>query len=126
MSHHHHRKPGRPASDYERRDEPLASAPVFLRRLLPALLLARSWDERELRWCLEAAFRACGWPREPDLLRDMAAWMLPHLHRKPGKHKVWGGWRLEPSLEKTGALDHGARPGQGLPLPWVLLRQAEP
>ena len=34
MSHHHHRKPGRPASDYERRDEPLASAPVFRRRLL--------------------------------------------------------------------------------------------
>jgi len=34
MSHHHHRKPGRPASDYERRGEPLASAPVFRRRLL--------------------------------------------------------------------------------------------
>ena len=92
----------------------------------PALLLARTWDERELRWCLEAAFRACGWPREPDLLRDMAAWMLPHLRRKPGKHKIWGGWRLEASLEKTGAPDHGARPGQGLPLPWVLLRQADP
>jgi tRNA(Ile)-lysidine synthetase-like protein len=92
----------------------------------PALLLARSWDERELRWCLEAAFRACGWPREPDLLRDLAAWMLPHLQRKPGKHKIWGGWRLEGILEKTGVPAHGARAGQGLPLPWVLLRQGDP
>jgi len=89
----------------------------------PVLLLARGWAEPELRWSLEAAARACGWPREPDLLRDLSAWMLPHLQRKPGKWKEWGGWRLEPSCEKTGPPAHGARPDQGLLLPWALSRQ---
>jgi tRNA(Ile)-lysidine synthetase-like protein len=88
----------------------------------PVLLLGRSWAEPELRWALEAAARACGWPREADLLRDLAAWMLPHLRRKPGKCKIWGGWRLEPVLEKTDPSAHGAQPGQGLLLPWALLR----
>ena len=59
----------------------------------------------------------CGWPREPDLLRDLAAWMLPHLQRKPGKAKEWGGWRLEPSGEKTGRPAHGLfRPGATIAL----------
>ena len=89
----------------------------------PVLLLGRGWAEPELRWSLEAAARACGWPREPDLLRDLSAWMLPHLQRKPGKCKEWGGWRLEPSGEKTGQPAHGAQPGQGLLLPWALSRQ---
>jgi tRNA(Ile)-lysidine synthase len=65
----------------------------------PALLLGgrdQAWLEPELRWALEAACRDCGWPREPDLLRDLARWMLPHLRRQPGKFKEWGGWRLGP------------------------------
>ena len=90
----------------------------------PVLLLAGRWEEPELRWALEAACRACGWPREPDLLRDLTAWMLPHVHRKPGRAKEWGGWRLEGALEKTGLVTHGARAGQGLLLwPWALCRQ---
>ncbi len=92
----------------------------------PALLLSRAWTEPELRWSLEAAARACGWPREPDLLRDLTAWVLPHLQRKSPKSKEWGGWRLERSCEKTGVPDHGAQAGQGLLLPWVLLRQVSP
>jgi tRNA(Ile)-lysidine synthetase-like protein len=92
----------------------------------PVLLLGGSWAEPELRWSLEAACRACGWPREPDLLRDLSAWMLPHLQRKPRKYKEWGGWRLERALEETGPPAHGAQAGQGLPLRWALRRQAGP
>ena len=88
----------------------------------PVLLLGRTWEEPELRWTLDAAFRACDWPREPALLRDLAAWMLPHLRRQPGKPKEWGGWRLEGALEKTGLTGHGARKDQGLILmPWALI-----
>ncbi len=92
----------------------------------PVLLLGRNWEEPELRWTLEAACRACGWPREPELLRDLAAWMLPHLRRKPGKQKTWGGWQLEGAIEKTGTPAHSARAGQGLLLPWALLRLGGP
>jgi tRNA(Ile)-lysidine synthetase-like protein len=91
----------------------------------PALLLGgpeQRWLEPELRWTLEAAARECRWPREPDLLRDLAAWMLPHLGRKlprkPGKFKEWGGWRLE-----NGA--HGPS-AQGRLFPWALARTAAP
>ena len=79
----------------------------------PALLLAGLWPEVELRWVLEAAGRDCGWPREPDLLRDLAAWMLPHLQRKPKKSKEWGGWRLAPAPDPpwAWALQRGAAPG---------------
>ncbi|MDR3671755.1 MAG: tRNA lysidine(34) synthetase TilS [Holophaga sp.] len=92
----------------------------------PALLLGHSWTEPELRWSLEAAARACGWPREPDLLRGLAAWILPHVSHKPRKGKSWGGWSLERAPEKTAGPAHGAQPGQGLLLPWVLLREADP
>ena len=92
----------------------------------PALLLDGAWTEPELRWSLEAAARQCGWPREPDLLRGMTAWMLPHLQRKPNNYKEWGGWRLGPSCGKTGRPDHGAPSGPGLLLPWALIRQLEP
>jgi len=92
----------------------------------PALLLGGGWAEPELRWALEAAARACGWPREPELLRGLTAWMLPHLGRKPGKGKSWGGWRLQPSTAPGGGPGHGARPGQSLLLPWTLLRQGAP
>jgi hypothetical protein len=89
----------------------------------PALLLGGAWSEPELRWSLEAAARECGWPREPELLRGLAAWMLPHLHCKSIKIKEWGGWQLVPSRENTGRPGHGARSGQGLLLPWALIRQ---
>ena len=92
----------------------------------PALFLATGWTEPELRWALEAAARACAWPREADLLRDLSAWLLPHLQRKSNKSKEWGGWQLSRACEKTGRLAHGAQPGQGLLLPWALLRQARP
>lgn len=86
----------------------------------PALLLAGpgGWDEPALRWTLEAACRDCDWPRAPDLLRDLAAWMLPHLGRKPGKVKRWGGWRLEPGTPA------GAVPAAGWP--WALRRDPDP
>jgi hypothetical protein len=92
----------------------------------PALLLARHWTEAELRWALEAAARACGWPREPELLRGLSAWILPILEQKSRKCKSWGGWTLARAPEKTARPAHGAQPGQGLLLPWVLQRQADP
>jgi tRNA(Ile)-lysidine synthetase-like protein len=92
----------------------------------PALLLGGPWTEPELRWSLEAAAREAGWPREPDLLRGLAAWMLPHLGHRPGKEKAWGGWRLRPSCEKTGGPGHGARSGEGLLLAWALIRELGP
>jgi len=94
----------------------------------PALLLGGRWDEDELRWTLEAAFRECRWPREPDLLRDLAAWMLPHLHRRPGKARQWGGWRLQPAREDPAAAggQDGAVGGQDRMLDWMLLRDSSP
>jgi len=84
----------------------------------PALLLGgpeQAWREPELRWVLEAACREQAWPREPDLLRDLTAWLLPHLQRRvrpaDGKFKQWGGWRLERA---------------GSPLPWALTRNPDP
>jgi tRNA(Ile)-lysidine synthetase-like protein len=89
----------------------------------PALLLARDWEETDLRWTLEAGFRECGWPREPDLLRDLAAWLLPQLGRRSGKPKAWGGWQLR-------AARHGPEPGgfaaHGRMLEWALLRETGP
>lgn len=92
----------------------------------PVLLLGDGWAEPELRWTLEAAARACGWPREPELLRGLTAWMRPHLQRKPGKCKSWGGWWLEPASANTGRPAHGAQPGQSLLLPWALRPQTAP
>ena len=62
----------------------------------------------------------------PDLLRGLAAWMLPHLPRRPGKPKQWGGWWLVPACEKTERKAHGAQSGQSLLLPWALIRQLSP
>lgn len=62
----------------------------------PARLFLRGpWADAELRWVLDAAFKAHGWPREADLLRDLAGWALPHLSGKSRKSKTWGGWRLD-------------------------------
>jgi tRNA(Ile)-lysidine synthetase-like protein len=65
------------------------------------LLLARAWTEPELRWVLDTAFLHLGWPREASLLRDLAAWLGPHLPRRPAKPKTWGGWTLSASPANT-------------------------
>ena len=59
------------------------------------LLLRGTWREGELRWVLEAAFKAMDWHREAGLLRDLSTWLLPHLTRRSRKPKGWGGWKLE-------------------------------
>jgi len=59
------------------------------------LVLRGVWTEVELRWVLDAACRDQGWKREAELLRDLSAWLLPHLGRRSQKTKTWGGWRLE-------------------------------
>jgi tRNA(Ile)-lysidine synthetase-like protein len=91
----------------------------------PLLLLGGRWEEPELRWTLEAAFRECQWPREADLLRDLAAWMLPHLARRPGKPKEWGGWRLAAAGTRDPAPANGL-PDQGRLGPWALGRTPGP
>jgi tRNA(Ile)-lysidine synthetase-like protein len=92
----------------------------------PTLLLAGPWPEPELRWVLEAAGRDGRWPREPDLLRDLAAWMLPHLERKPKKIKEWGGWQLAPAGPGAGRVTPGAEPLRDRPWTWALRRGTGP
>jgi tRNA(Ile)-lysidine synthase len=61
-----------------------------------AVAFARGpWDEAELRWTLESAFRRLGWPREATLLRGLAPWLATRLAeaRKPS---VWGNFHLNP------------------------------
>jgi tRNA(Ile)-lysidine synthase len=88
----------------------------------PVLLLAGPWPEPDLRWVLEAAGRDCPWPREPDLLRNLAAWMLPHVQRKPNKAKEWGGWRLAPAGPGDDPAAPGAVPGRERSWSWALRR----
>ena len=85
-----------------------------------AVLLARAWAEPELRWVLDAAFHLQGWPREAALLRDLAAWMEPHLQRRPAKPKTWGGWSLSATPESPA---NNAQKGL---FPWTLSRWSEP
>lgn len=80
------------------------------------LRLARDWAEPELRWVLDGAFLDLAWPREACLLRDLAAWMLPHLQRRPGAAKTWGGWRLAATGESP------ANTAQAAAFPWALTR----
>ena len=89
-------------------------------RSTPGLRLAGAWEERELRWVLEAASRELGWPRQAQLLRDLTAWMLPHTLRKPGKDKYWGGYQLE----ANGTI--ASEPGQKGFSGWVLTKKYEP
>lgn len=54
-----------------------------------------AWDEVHLRWSLEFAFRRLGWPREADLLRSLAPWLVERLAhgRQPSS---WGNFHLNP------------------------------
>ena len=83
------------------------------------LLLARTWTEPELRWVLDAAFQELDWPREAGLLRDLSAWLLPHLDRKSEKSKSWGGYILQ-TANKIGR----DRAGESH-LPWALVKISE-
>ncbi|HNX30559.1 MAG TPA: tRNA lysidine(34) synthetase TilS [Holophaga sp.] len=87
------------------------------------VMLRGAWTEPELRWVLDAAFRALEWPREAHQLHGIAAWATPHLNGKSRKSKSWGKWRLvrEPSgwalhpmwqesLLSQGRLDEGETP----------------
>ena len=53
------------------------------------------WNERDLRWVLDSAFRKLGWPRESALLRGLAPWLSGRLAhgRKPSS---WGNFNLNP------------------------------
>ncbi|HLO66327.1 MAG TPA: tRNA lysidine(34) synthetase TilS, partial [Holophaga sp.] len=66
------------------------------------IALAAPWEEADLRFALSAAFQALDWPREADLLRDLAAWLGPVLARRRRRPAAWGRFRLAP----------------GDPLPW--------
>jgi hypothetical protein len=59
------------------------------------IALKGSWTDPELRWVLEAAFRAAGWPREAERLHGLARWALPILLGRSRKSKTWGGWQLD-------------------------------
>ncbi len=54
-----------------------------------------SWTEPELRWVLEAAFRALGRPVEAALLRGLAPWLADRARttRRPAS---WGNFVLHP------------------------------
>ncbi len=65
-------------------------------------LRAGAWGELELRWVLAAALEEQGLPREAQALRELAAWLRPHLAAKAGL-RTHGTWVLEPaSLEPMG------------------------
>ena len=58
-------------------------------------LKSEPWNELELRWTLESAFRRLGWPRESVLLRDLAPWLTERLvHTR--KTSTWGNFHLNP------------------------------
>ena len=87
-----------------------------------SLLLARDWEEVELRWTLEAAFRDCFWHREPNLLRDLASWMMHHLQRS-NKSKEWGEWRLEIANSALNQLSGNVSPSISKIMPWTLVKK---
>lgn len=86
------------------------------------LLLASNWEEADLRWTLEVAFRDCFWHRESNLLRDLSSWMMHHLHKRPNKSKEWGGWRLEFANNRLGPLNENILPSISQAMPWSLAR----
>ncbi|GLH72438.1 hypothetical protein GETHLI_09400 [Geothrix limicola] len=59
------------------------------------VLRREDWDERDLRWTLETAFRRLDWPRESALLRGLAPWLATRLARGR-KPSSWGNFQLNP------------------------------
>ncbi|HJV49439.1 MAG TPA: tRNA lysidine(34) synthetase TilS [Geothrix sp.] len=59
------------------------------------VLRREDWDERDLRWTLETAFRRLDWPRESALLRGLAPWLAARLARGR-KPSSWGNFQLNP------------------------------
>lgn len=54
-----------------------------------------TWEEAELRWTLESAFRRLTWERESSLLRSLAPWLVERLAR--GRNpSSWGNFHLNP------------------------------
>lgn len=86
----------------------------------PQVEVTGPWTDRDLRWVLEAAFRELAWPREAQGLRDLSAWMLPHVNRKPGKPKNQGGWQLAPGGNFQEDSSGKAQPS------WSLQKKYEP
>jgi hypothetical protein len=66
-------------------------------------LKSEAWNEVELRWALESAFRHLGWPRESVLLRDLAPWLTERLVHAD-KTATWGNFHLNP--EPSGRYMH--------------------
>jgi tRNA(Ile)-lysidine synthetase-like protein len=91
----------------------------------PLLLQGGDWLEPELRWVLEAGFRLRGWPREPELLRHLAAWLQPLLRRKSKKIKEWGGWSVAPA-EPWADSPLADRPGESRLMLWALVKKSGP
>jgi tRNA(Ile)-lysidine synthetase-like protein len=62
------------------------------------IFVRRHWDEAELRWTLDSAFRRLAWPRESALLRGLAPWLVERLaHAR--KYSTWGHFQLNPEPE---------------------------
>lgn len=54
-----------------------------------------TWEEAELRWTLESAFRRLAWERESSLLRSLTSWLAERLAR--GRNpSSWGNFHLNP------------------------------
>ena len=89
----------------------------------PTLLLERNWEEPELRWTLETAFRSCSWHRESNFLRNLASWIMGHLRHKPNKHKEWGGWQLGATDNILDPISKDTLPNISKIMPWALIKQ---
>ena len=57
------------------------------------LIAPESWTETDLRWVLERAFHALGWPVEASLLRGLAPWLSERIGRVR-KPIGWGNFQL--------------------------------
>ena len=88
----------------------------------PILLFGGCWNEVELRWTLEAAFKECLWHRESNLLRNLTMWLMSHLHRKPKSSKKWSGWCLESTNNVLNRIANNKSISINKVLPWALYK----
>lgn len=89
----------------------------------PMLLLGNIWNEVELRWSLEAAFKICLWPREACLLRNITKWAIRHINKSPKKTKEWGGWILQSTNNVLNLENKAKLLDVTATLPWVLSKK---